>query len=159
MQDVPVVAIGVTVVAVSWPVSVKAMLGVLVQSETMSANLATANLATVATNAAAKASHLFAGTHAADMCTTAKASDVSSAAKTAAHVAAATEAATEAAAVTATSAATTAGIGGACQQTRSEKHSCQYRDNPFHRLSVSIRSFRRRGVRTPRSHANHRSDD
>jgi hypothetical protein len=115
MQHVPVVAIGVAVVAVSWPVSAEAMQGVLVQSETMRADMA----------ATAEASHVFAGTHAADMGTTAKASDVTSAAKTAAHMAAATEAA-------AVTAAATAGIGGACQQARSEKRSCQYRDHPFH---------------------------
>jgi hypothetical protein len=63
------------------------------------------------------------------MATTAKASDVTSAAKTAAHMAAATEAATT---VTATAAATTPGIGGARQQARSEKRSCEYRDHPFH---------------------------
>ena len=128
MQYVPVVAIGVTVVAVSWPVSAEAMLGVLVQSVTMRANVATTDVVAADTNAAAKASHVLAGTHAADMCTTAKASDVTSAAKTAAHMAAATEAAT----VTATAAATTAGIGRARQQARSEKRSCQYRDHPFH---------------------------
>ena len=127
MQYVPVVAIGVTVVAVSWPVSAEAMQGVLVQSEAMRANVATADVVDAATNATAEAFHVFAGTHAADMGATAKASEVTSAAKTAAHVAAATEAA----AVT-TTAATTAGIGGARQQARSEKRSCQYRDHPFH---------------------------
>jgi hypothetical protein len=130
MQYVPVVAIGVAVVAVSWPVPAEAMHGVLVQSETMRADLAaTADVVTSDTNAAAEASHVFAGTHSADMGTTAKASDVTSAAKTAAHMAAATEAA----AVTATAAATTAGIGRAGQQARSEKRCCQYRDHPFHR--------------------------
>jgi hypothetical protein len=97
--------------------------------------VATADVVAAATNATAEASHVFAATHAADMGTTAEASDVTSAAKTAAHMAAATEAATEAAAVTATAAtaaATTAGIGGARQQARSEKRSCQYRDHPFH---------------------------
>jgi hypothetical protein len=103
------------------------MQGVLVQSETMRANVAAADVDAAAT-AAAKTSHVFAGTHAADVATTAKASDVTSAAKTAAHMAAATEAATT---VTAT-AATTPGIGGARQQARSEKRSCQYRDHPFH---------------------------
>jgi len=94
------------------------MQGVLVQSEAMRANVATADVVDAATNATAEASHVFAGTHAADMGATAKASDVTSAAKTAA--------------VTTTAAATTAGIGGARQQARSEKRSCQYRDNPFH---------------------------
>jgi hypothetical protein len=103
------------------------MQGVLVQSEAMCANVATADVVAAA-NATTEASHVFAGTHAADMGATAKASDVTSAAKTAAHVAAATEAA----AVTTTAAATTAGIGGARQQARSEKRSCQYRDHPFH---------------------------
>jgi hypothetical protein len=98
---------------------------VLVQSETMRADVAAADVAD--TNAAAEASHVFAGTHAADMAS-AKASDVTAAAKAAAHMAAATEAA----AVTATAAATTAGIGCARQQTRSEKSCCQYRDHPFH---------------------------
>jgi hypothetical protein len=93
------------------------MQGVLVQSETMRADVA----------AAAEASHVFAGTHAADMGAALKASDVTPAAKTAAHMAAATEAA-----VTATAAATTAGIGRARQQARSEKRGCQYRDHPFH---------------------------
>ena len=91
MQVVPVVAIGITVVAVSWPVSAEAMQGVLVQSETMRANVVAADVAD--TNAAAEASHVFAGTHAADMASAAKASDVTSAAKAAAHMAAATEAA------------------------------------------------------------------
>jgi len=93
------------------------MQGVLVQSKTMRANVA-----------AAEASHVFAGTHAADMAAAAKASDVTSAAKTAAHMAAATEAA----AVTATAAATTAGIGRAHHQARSEKSRCENRDHPFH---------------------------
>jgi hypothetical protein len=96
------------------------MQGVLVQSKTMRANVA-----------AAEASHVFAGTHAADMASAAKASDVTSAAKTAAHMAAATTAKTSA--VTTTAAATTAGVGRARQQARSEKRCCQYRDHPFHR--------------------------
>jgi leucyl aminopeptidase (aminopeptidase T) len=130
MQLVPVVAIGITVVAVSRSVSAEAMQGVLVQSETMRANVA-----------AAEASHVLAA-KATEMTSAAKASDVTSTAKTAAHMAAATEAAateaaaTEAAAtsaVTATTAATTAGIGRACEQARSEKSCCQYRDYPFHR--------------------------
>jgi hypothetical protein len=67
----------------------------------------------------------------------AHAADVASAAKAAAHMAAATEAtavttATATAAAAATAAATTAGIGCACQQARSEKRCCQYRDHPFH---------------------------
>jgi hypothetical protein len=109
MQEVPVVTIGITVVAVSRPVSAEAMQGMVVQSETMRANVAAANVAD--TDATAKASDVFAGTHAADMAATAKASDVTSAAKAAAHMAAATEAA----AVTATTAAT-ARVGGARQQ-------------------------------------------
>jgi hypothetical protein len=117
MQYVPVVAIRVTVVAISWPVSAEAMQGVLVQSEAMRSNVATADVVAAATNATAEASHVFAGTHAADMGATAKAADVTSAAKTAAHMAAATEAA--AVTATAATAATTAGIGGARQQARS----------------------------------------
>ena len=66
------------------------------------------------------------------MASAAKASDVTSAAKTAAHMAAATEAAAKPSAVTATAAATTAGVGRARQQARSEKRCCQYRDHPFH---------------------------
>jgi hypothetical protein len=91
MQLVPVVAIGI--VAVSRPVSAEAMQGVLVQSVTMRANVATG-----ANVAAAEASHVFT-------------------AKAAAHMAA----------------AATAGVGRACQQARSEKGCCQYRDHPFHR--------------------------
>jgi len=102
------------------------MQGVLVQSEAMRANVATADVV-AATNATAEASHVFAGTHAADMGATAKASDVTSAAKTAAHMAAATEAAAVTAAATAA-----AGFGRARQQARSEKSCCQYRDHPFH---------------------------
>jgi hypothetical protein len=124
MQYVPVVAIGVAVVAVPWSVSAEAMPRMLVQSETMRADVAAADVAD--TNAAAEASHVFAA-KAAEMASAAKASDVTSAAKTAAHVAAATEAA----AVTATTAAA-AGIGRARQQARSEKCCCQYRDHPFH---------------------------
>jgi len=101
------------------------MQGVVVQSETMRANVVAADVAD--TNTAAEASHVFAGTHAADMAAAAKASDVTSAAKTAAHMAAATEAA----AVTAAT-ATAAGFGRARQQARSEKSCCQYRDHPFH---------------------------
>jgi hypothetical protein len=128
MQYVPVVAIGIAVVAIAGPVSAEAMQGVLVQSETMRADVAAADVAD--TNGTAEASHVFAGTHAADMATAAEASDVTSAAKAAAHMAAATEAA--AVTATAAAAATTAGIGGARQQARSEKRSCQYRDHPFH---------------------------
>jgi hypothetical protein len=116
MQDVPVVAIGVTVVAVSRPVSAEAMQGVLVQSKTMRANVA-----------AAEASHVFAA-KAAEMASAAKASDVTSAAKAAAHMAATTTAKTSAVSTTAT-----AGVGRARQQARSEKGCCQYRDHPFHR--------------------------
>jgi hypothetical protein len=101
------------------------MQGVVVQSETMRADVAAADVAD--TKTAAEASHVFAATHAADMATAAEASHVTSAAKAAAHMAAAT-----AAAVTATAAATTAGIGRARQQARSEKCCCQYRDHPFH---------------------------
>jgi len=108
------------------------MQGVLVQSEAMRANVATADVVDAATNATAEASHVFAGTHAADMGATAKASDVTSAAKTAAHMAAATEAAAKSSAVTATTAAA-AGVGCACQQARGEKSCCHYRDHPFHR--------------------------
>ena len=118
MQNVPVVAIGI-VVAVSRPVSAEAMQGVLVQSVTMRANVT-----------AAEASHVFAAKVATEMTSVAKASDVTSTAKTAAHMAAATEAPTSA--VTATTAAATAGVGRACQQARSEKGCCQYRDHPFH---------------------------
>jgi hypothetical protein len=59
----------------------------------------------------------------------AKASDVTSTAKTAAHMAAATEAS----AVTATTTTAAAGVGCACQQARGEKSCCHYRDHPFHR--------------------------
>src|SRR4029453_2315324 len=72
MQLVPVVAIGIAVVAVS----AEAMQGVLVQSETMRANVADA-AAQASDVPAAQASHVF----------TAKASDVASAAKAAPHVA------------------------------------------------------------------------
>jgi len=96
MQLVPVVAIGITVVAVSRSVSAEAMQGVLVQSETMRADVAAAD-----TNTTAEASHVFAATHAAD---------VASAAKAAAHMAAAAKTS----AVTA--AAATAGVGRARQQ-------------------------------------------
>jgi hypothetical protein len=110
------------------------MQGVVVQSETMRANVAAADVAD--TKTAAEASHVFAATHAADMATAAEASHVTSAAKAAAHMAAATEAATEAtteaAAVTATTTTATAGIGRAHHQARSEKRCCQYRDHPFH---------------------------
>jgi hypothetical protein len=119
MQGVPVVAIGI-VVAVSRSVSAEAMQGVLVQSETMRANVS-----------AAEASHVLAA-KATEMTSAAQASDVTSTAKTAAHMAAATEAAATSA-VTATTAAATAGIGRACEQARSEKSCCQYRDYPFHR--------------------------
>jgi len=95
------------------------MQGVLVQSKTMRANVA-----------AAEASHVFAGPHAADMAAAAKAFDVASAAKTAAHMAAATEAA--AVTATATAATATAGIGRARHQARSEKSCCENRDHPFH---------------------------
>jgi hypothetical protein len=104
------------------------MQGVVVQSETMRANVVAADVAD--TNTAAEASHVFAGTHAADMATAAEASHVTSAAKAAAHMAATTTAKTSA--VTTTTAAT-AGVGRACQQARSEKGCCQYRDHPFHR--------------------------
>jgi predicted urease superfamily metal-dependent hydrolase len=102
------------------------MQGVVVQSETMRANVVAADVAD--TNTAAEASHVFAGTHAADMATAAEASHVTSAAKAAAHMAAATEAA----AVTATAATATAGIGRAHHQARSEKSRCENRDHPFH---------------------------
>jgi hypothetical protein len=102
------------------------MQGVVVQSETMRVNVVAADVAD--TNTAAEASHVFAGTHAADMVAAAEASDVTSAAKTAAHMAAATEAA----AVTATATTAAAGFGRARQQARSEKSCCQYRDHPFH---------------------------
>jgi predicted urease superfamily metal-dependent hydrolase len=102
------------------------MQGVVVQSETMRANVVAADVAD--TNTAAEASHVFAGTHAADMATAAEASHVTSAAKAAAHMAAATEAA----AVTATAATATAGIGRAHHQARSEKSCCENRDHPFH---------------------------
>jgi predicted urease superfamily metal-dependent hydrolase len=102
------------------------MQGVVVQSETMRANVVAADVA--GTNTAAEASHVFAGTHAADMATAAEASHVTSAAKAAAHMAAATEAA----AVTATAATATAGIGRAHHQARSEKSRCENRDHPFH---------------------------
>jgi len=92
------------------------MQGVLVQSKAMLANVTTA-----------EASHVFAGTHAAEVASAAKASDVTSA-KTAAHMAAATEAS----AVTATT-TTAAGVGCACQQARGEKSCCHHRDHPFHR--------------------------
>ena len=118
MQRVPVVAIGITVVAVSRPVSAEAMQGVVVQSETMRANVVAADVAD--TNTTAEASHVFAGTHAADMVAAAKASDVTSAAKTAAHMAAAAEAAaaktSAVAAATTTTTAATAGVGRARQQ-------------------------------------------
>jgi hypothetical protein len=105
------------------------MQGVVVQSKTMRANVVAADVA--GTNTAAEASHVFAGTHAADMGAAAKASDVASATKAAAHMAAATEAAAaKTSAVTAT--ATTAGLGRAHQYARSEKSCCQYRDHPFH---------------------------
>jgi hypothetical protein len=94
------------------------MLGVLVQSETMRANVA------AGAHATAEASHVLAA-KATEMASSAKAPDVTSTAKTAAHMAAAAEAA-------ATSAAT-AGVGRACQQARSEKSCCQYREHPFHR--------------------------
>jgi hypothetical protein len=105
------------------------MQGVLVQSETVCADVA---------DAGTEASHVFAATDTSDMAATAEASDVTSAAKTAAHMAAATEAA----AVTA-SAATTAGVGCACQQARSEKRCRQYRDYPFHRDTPSSQIARR----------------
>jgi hypothetical protein len=96
------------------------MRGVLVQSKPMRANGADVS--------AAEAAHVFAA-KASDVASAAKASDVTTA-KTAAHMAAATEAATKTSAVTATAA--TAGVGRACQQARSEKNCCHYRDHPFH---------------------------
>jgi len=102
------------------------MLGVLVQSGTMRANVVAADVAD--TNATAEASHVFAGPQAADMANAAEASHVTPAAKAAAHMAVVT-----AAAVTATAAAaTTAGIGRARQQAGSEKSRCENRDHPFH---------------------------
>jgi len=95
------------------------MQGMLVQSETMRANVTIgADVAAADTKTTTEASHVFAAAHAAD---------VASAAKTAAHMAAAAKTS----AVTATAAAT-AGIGRARQQARSEKRCCQYRDHPFH---------------------------
>jgi hypothetical protein len=101
------------------------MLGVLVQSETMRANVA------AGAHATAEASHVLAA-KATEMASSAKAPDVTSTAKTAAHMAAAAEAAATSAVTAATSAAT-AGVGRACQQARSEKSCCQYREHPFHR--------------------------
>lgn len=100
-----------------------------------------------AANAAADASHVFAGTDAADMgagaktsitktsaaeTSAAKASDMSSANRTAAaHVAAVAKTFD----VTATTAA--ASVGCAREQARSEKRCRQYRDRPFHRDTPS----------------------
>ena len=127
MQLVPVVAIGIAVVAVS----AEAMQGVLVQSKIMTAKVADATEVAIATgNTAAEASHMFAGAHASDVISAAKASHVAAAAKTTAHM----TAATEAAAVTATTTATVS-VGRAGQQARSEKSCCQYREHPFHRAS------------------------
>jgi hypothetical protein len=131
MQVVPLVAIGVSVVAVSWPVSAEAMQGVVVQPETMRANVAAADVTD--TNPITEASDVFAGTHAADMATAAKASDVTSAAKAAAHMAAATAKTSAVTATTTATTATAARVGRAHQQARSEKRCCQYRHHPFHR--------------------------
>lgn len=92
MQLVPVVAIGITVVAVS----AEAMRGVLVQSETMCANV---------TIAAARP----------PMCSPPPCRQCGLRAKAAAHMAAATEA-TAVTTATTTAAATTAGVGRARQQ-------------------------------------------
>jgi hypothetical protein len=70
-------------------------------------------------------------------------------------MAAATEASATSA-VTATAAA--AGVGRACQQARSEKRCCQYRDHPFHRDTPFSQIARRRDARST-SHANETSDD
>ena len=110
MQVVPVVTIGITVVAVSRPVSAEAMRGVLVQSKPMRANGADVSVA--------KAAHVFAA-NATDVASAAKASNVTSTAKTAAHMAAAAEAAaakTSAVAAATTTTAATAGVGRARQQ-------------------------------------------
>jgi len=98
------------------------MQGVLMQS-------VRANVLVGADVAAAEAPHVLAA-KAADVASTAETSDVISTAKAAAHMAAAT-AKTSAVTTAATSAA--AGGGRACQQARSEKGCCQYRDHPFHR--------------------------
>jgi hypothetical protein len=134
MQGVPVVAIGRLETA-------EAIQGVMMQSETMRADATITDVIATdvaAANAATGASHVFAGTHAADMggtaktfvaeASAAKTSDVTSAA---AHMAAATEAAAKPSAVTATTTAT-ACVGCARQQARSEKSCGQYRDHPFH---------------------------
>jgi len=97
------------------------MQGVLMQS-------VRANVFVGADVAAAEAPHVLAA-KAADVASTAETSDVISTAKAAAHMAAATA---KTSAVTTTTAAT-AGVGRACQQARSEKGCCQYRDHPFHR--------------------------
>ena len=82
------------------------MRGVLVQSKPMRANGADVSVA--------EAAHVFAA-DATGVASAAKASDVTSTAKTATHMAAATEAAAKTSAVTTTT-ATAAGVGRACQQ-------------------------------------------
>jgi cytoskeletal protein RodZ len=90
----------------------------------------------------------------------AKASDVTSTAKTAAHMAAAPTAKTSAVTTTTATATATAaaGVGRACQQARSEKSCCQYRDHPFHRDTPFSQIARRHDARTSTSHANDASD-
>jgi hypothetical protein len=96
------------------------MQGVLMQS-------VRASVAIGADVAAAEAPHVLAA-KASDVTSTAEASDVTSTAKAAAHMAAA-----KTSAVTTTTTTAAAGVGRACQQARSEKGCCQYRDHPFHR--------------------------
>jgi hypothetical protein len=124
------------------------MQGVLAQSEAMRANVATAN-----------ASHVFTA-KTSDVAAAAKASDVTSTAKTAAHMAAAPTAKTSAVTTTTATATATAaaGVGRACQQARSEKSCCQYRDHPFHRDTPFSQIARRHDARTSTSHANDASD-
>jgi hypothetical protein len=122
------------------------MQGVLAQSEAMRANVASAN-----------ASHVFTA-KTSDVAAAAKASDVTSTAKTAAHMAAAPTAKTSAVTTTTATATAAAGVGRACQQARSEKSCCQYRDHPFHRDTPFSQIARRHDARTSTSHANDASD-
>jgi hypothetical protein len=122
------------------------MQGVLAQSEAMRANVATAN-----------ASHVFTA-KTSDVAAAAKASDVTSTAKTAAHMAAAPTAKTSAVTTATATATAAAGVGRACQQARSEKSCCQYRDHPFHRDTPFSQIARRHDARTSTSHANDASD-